>query len=122
MRHWRLHFLEWKHFPEKPHMCCLLVQIVMGCREIVCHVRFLLTESCSCMCVVVAADRDELQQWAEEEAEQEAEQEEMLDSPAKRQRREEGSAFNYRSAAGSAVRAGTHYSARPAHCGLTLSA
>lgn len=49
-------------------------------------------------CVLcVAADREELQQWAEEEAEQEAEQEEMLDSPAKRQRREEGSAFNYRS-------------------------
>lgn len=45
-----------------------------------------------------AADREELQQFAEAEAEEEAEREEMLDSPAKRQRREEGTGQDFRCA------------------------
>lgn len=45
---------------------------------------------------LASADREQLVQDAAQEAEEEAEREEMLDSPAKRQRREEGTDLTHR--------------------------
>jgi hypothetical protein len=61
------------------------------------HLHALLACAGVCCCLgAAAADREELQQFAEAEAEEEAEREEMLDSPAKRQRREEGTGQDFR--------------------------